>query len=214
MKIIPLKDCVQGSEKWEAIRRGRPTASRFSDIITPAKGEYSKGAKKYMRELIADCFTTDLPPAFTGNRWTDRGTENEGPARIAFQAHTGLDVQQVGFVLHDNGFVGCSPDSLIYDAVTWEPVAGLEIKCPSPATHVETVLDGEMPAEHKPQVHGSMYITGLDEWHFWSFCPGMKPFHQIIYRDEYTAKVGAAVEQFIIEFAPYRAEAISRLKIN
>lgn len=210
MKIIA---CQQGSEQWEAIRRGRPTASRFSDIITAAKAEYSKGAQAYIAELIAECFTTDVS-GFTGSRWTDRGTELEPEAREAFAAHTGLSVRQVGFVVRDDELVGCSPDALIYDPVSLDDIAGYECKAPTPKVHVQYVRDGKLPDDYKAQVHGSLYITELPEWHFWSYCPGMKPFHIITRPDEYTAKLSAAIDRFILEYAEARSQLIPKLKLN
>ena len=157
---------LQGSEEWFALRRGRVTASQFSRIITPAKGEYSKQAASYMRDLVVECFCPDYAK-FLGNKWTDRGTEMEPEARKAFEAHTGLVTEQVAFVTADRWqhVVGCSPDSLLKDEAG-NYVAGLEIKCPSPFTHAEYIEAGVLPDEYKAQVHGSMAVTGLNRWHF------------------------------------------------
>jgi hypothetical protein len=70
----------------------------------------------------------------------------------------------VGFVSQD-GF-GCSPDGLIYQftgstVYPNKPTHGLEIKCPSPETHIEWLLDGKLPDCHKLQVHASMIVCGV-----------------------------------------------------
>jgi hypothetical protein len=123
-------------------------------------------------------------------------------------------VIEVGFVTRSekDQVVGCSPDGFIVDPITMEPVAGLEIKCPAPKKHVETVAGGVLPKEHLAQVHGGMVVTGLDAWHFWSWVPGMQPFHAIVQRDDYTAKVEAAVNEFVISYAAARAALIPKLK--
>lgn len=217
--MIILPDHQQGSEAWFNVRRGRPTASRFGDIITPAKGEYSKSAIRYMHEIIASRFITDTDDAsgFFGTRWTDRGTELEPEARAAFSAHTGLEVTQVGFCVREvngqDGLAGCSPDGLIPDNEAMEYVAGLEIKCPLPKEHVATVAGGKLPDDHKPQVHGSMVITGLPRWHFWSYCPGLRPFHCIVERDDFTDKVEAALDRFTIEYAALRDQILPNLRL-
>ena len=211
-----IHNCIQQSEEWFAIRKGRPTASQFKKIITPAKGELSKQADKYIIELIAECFCPTYA-AFIGNNWTDRGNELEPEARKAFEDHTGLFVEQVGFVTQgDNGAwkhaVGCSPDGLLKNDAG-EYVAGLEIKCPSPTTHVEYVLNGVLPDEYKPQVHGSLAVTGLPRWHFWSYYPGMQPLHVVVERDSYTDKLTAALDKFLIDYGAAREKAIPKLQI-
>ncbi len=205
---------TQGSEEWLAIRRGRPTASRFSDIVTAAKCELSKSATGYIHELIAGTFVTDVSQDFLGTKWTDRGTELEPEARAAFSAATGLDVIEVGFITRADEVVGCSPDGLVIDPVTFEHIGGLEMKCPAPKKHVEIVAGGVLPLDFKQQVHGSLVITGLPVWHFWSYCPGMKPFHIAVYRDEYTAKMEAALDSFLIDYAAARRALIPKLKLS
>ena len=208
------KGFLQNSEEWFALRRGRATASQFKRIITPAKGEYSKQASAYMRDLLVECFTPDYAK-FLGNFWTDRGNEMEPEARKAFEAHTGLVTDQVAFVTADRWqhVVGCSPDSLIKGA-DGEYVAGLEIKCPSPFTHAEYIEDGVLPDDYKTQVHGSMLVTGLPEWHFWSYFPGLAPFHLVVKRDDYTEKMEAAIDRFIFEYGAYRERMTPKLQLQ
>lgn len=203
----------QGSEQWLAMRRGRPTASRFKDIITAQKGELSKSAKGYIAELIGECFCPEWVD-FAGNKLTDRGTEMEPEARKAYEAHTGYSVTEVGFCTRADGVVGCSPDALIPYPVSGGYIAGVEIKCPSPKVHVGWMIDGTLPDEHKQQVHGSMAVTGLDCWHFFSYFPGMKPFHIVITRDDYTEKLSASLDQFLIDYAAARTAVIPLLQVS
>lgn len=208
------KGFLQGSEEWFALRRGRVTASNFSRIITPAKAAYSAQAKSYMRDLVVECFCPDYAK-FIGNKWTERGTEMEPEARKAFEKHTGAATEQVAFVTAEKWghVVGCSPDSLILNMIG-QPIAGLEIKCPSPFTHAEYIEDGTLPDQYKAQVHGSMAVTGLDEWHFFSYFPGLQPLHLIVTRDEYTAKIEAAIDQFVIEYGAYRQMMTPKLQLK
>ena len=210
MKVFP--HVLQGSEAWTAIRKGRPTASNFDKIITAAKGDLSKQRFDYMATLISECFCPEFV-TWTGNFATDRGNELEPEARQAFMDHTGLNVVQVGFCTQDNGVVGCSPDALIINDAG-DYIAGAELKCPFPATHVKYVADGVLPDDYKQQVHGSMAVTGLNEWHFWSYFPGMMPFHLKIERDDYTAKVGSALDQFMIEYGALSARVKPQLIVT
>ena len=208
------KGFAQGSEEWFALRRGRVTASNFSRIITPAKAAYSAQAKSYMRDLVVECFCPDFAK-FIGNKWTDRGTEMEPEARKAFEQHTGLVTEQVAFVTADKWghVVGCSPDSLILNANGFS-IAGLEIKCPSPFTHAEYIEAGVLLDQYKAQVHGSMAVTGLDQWHFFSYFPGLQPLHLVVTRDDYTAKIEAAIDQFVIEYGAYRQMMTPKLQLK
>lgn len=209
MKIY--HDLEQGSDEWKLVRKGHPTASRFSDIITAAKGELSKSAQPYIRELIGESFCPDWEE-WLGNKYTDRGKETEPEAREAFS--TILDapfaVKEVGFVLGDDLVCGCSPDGLIYEGEAL--VSGVEIKCPSPKVHVGYVLDGGLPSAYKQQVHGSMVVTGLTCWHFWSYFPGLRPHHIIVQRDDYTAKLQAALWEFVASYKAEYAKAVPQLK--
>ncbi len=202
---------LQGSDEWHAMRRGRPTASRFKDIITAAKGDLSKSAKSYIAELIGETFVPSWID-FAGNKFTDRGTELEPSARKAFIEATGMPVKEVGFCTRNDGVVGCSPDGLIEEGADY--VAGVEIKCPSPKVHVGWMMDGTLPDDHKQQVHGSMAVTGLTEWHFWSYFPGLQPFHLIVRRDDYTEKLSASLDQFLIDYAAAREAVIPKLKLK
>lgn len=192
MKIL---DVIQGSPEWDRERAFRATASHAAEIITPAKGELSKSASKLIAKLIAECGWAGKDIEQFETRAMQRGHELEPIAREAFATETGFDVKEVGLcVAHDN-ICACSPDGLIYNGQTL--AAGLEIKCPLKETHAEYVLAGDLPDTYKPQVHWSLAVTGLDTWHFWSFHPAYKPLHVIVRRDAYTAKVEAAMGQFV-----------------
>lgn len=208
--MIIHKDIIQGSSEWLAIRKGHPTASRFDDILTPT-GALSKSSMAYIRELIAECFCPDFQE-WVGNKYTDRGSAMEPESREAFAKHSGLTIEQVGFVLADDRVCGCSPDSFIMR--NGQPVAGLEMKNPAPKAHVGYVLDGVLPPVYTQQVHGSMAITGLSEWHFWSYFPGMRPFHHIARRDSYTEKVEAALKDFVKNYRTAMTDAVPKLKLT
>jgi hypothetical protein len=76
------------------------------------------------------------------------------------------------------------------------------------------VMAGKLPDEHSQQVHGSMAVTGLNSWHFFSFFPGLQPFHIIVYRDAYTAKLSASLDDFLIQYAAARSAVIPKLSLQ
>jgi hypothetical protein len=209
--VIVHKDIIQGTPDWLLVRKGKPTASNFSKIVTAAKCDLSKSADSYINELIGETFAPDFEPEFQGNWMTRRGTEMEPQARLAFQAHTALSVEQVGFVTHDNGILGCSPDGLIVDGGQY--VAGVEIKCPAPGTHVEYVRAGGLPDTYKQQVHGSMCVTGIRQWHFWSYFPGMQPHHIVVTWDDYTSRMLETMLKFCEQYQKVYNEVTPKLKM-
>jgi len=123
----------------------------------------------------------------------------EPEAREYYAFEQDVVPQQVGFILNDAGTLGCSPDSLI-----GKP-GGLEIKCPDGPTHVKWLRAGVVPDEHKPQVHGSLIITGREWWDFLSFCPGYEPLLVRVTPDGFTEKLQAHLDRFLTEYQAARA---------
>lgn len=187
MRII---DVIQGSEAWEQIRKGLPTASNFSRIVTPARGQLSSAWTGYAATLMAELSGAVVPMMPT--QWMDWGTEQEPYAVAAYEKLTGLKTEVVGFVFpDDHGRYGCSPDRLVaHDGL-------LEVKCPKPETLVEYHVNGEFPGEYRPQVQGQLYITNREWCDFFVYHPQLKPFLIRVERDEkYIANLAVALEEF------------------
>lgn len=187
MRIVNV---IQGSEAWEKLRCGLPTASRFDSIVTPAKCKLSSSWKSYAAELIAQemGLIVQPPPSF----WMDHGMEMEPKAIAAYEKITGVQTQVIGFAFpDDHGRYGCSPDRLVGEDGL------LEVKCPKPETLIQYHANGEFPAEYKPQVQGQLFITGRSWCDFMAYHPDMKPFLVRVESDlEYQAKLAIALEEF------------------
>src|SRR6185312_13291104 len=121
-----LHDCEQGTAEWYACRIGRPTASRFDEIVTPT-GKYSAQARKYAFQLIAERALKIPTESLDGQMWMERGKELEPQAADLYSfLNEGVELSKVGFITTDDGKIGCSPDRLAGDC-------GLvEFKCPAP----------------------------------------------------------------------------------
>lgn len=201
MKILNLE---QGSEEWFSARLGKPTASRFKDIITPAKGDKSASYKGYMYELIAERLTKEKDNGFK-SEWMQRGNDIEPLARSSYEFLHDTEVSQVGIMLNDEMTIGASPDGLIGDT------GGLEIKCPKPSTIVKYMLDDRLPLEYKPQVMGSLWISGREWWDFLAFHPSMDFFEIRVYRDEdYIKKMSQHINDFVDEMQTHYEKILSR----
>lgn len=188
MRIL---ECEQKSPEWYAARCGIPTASEFGNIITPKRGDYAAAADVYVNELIDEIVRPNADRGWEGNRHTRRGNFLEPEARELYAfMHDDVDLQPIGFIVSDDGTMGCSPDSLV------NPDGGLELKCPDGPTHVKWLRAGGIPDEHKPQVHGCLIVTGRPWWDFMSYCPGYAPLIVRVAPDEYTAKLAAHLIRF------------------
>jgi hypothetical protein len=183
---------VQGSPEWYQARAGRATASCFAQLM--AKGE-GKTRAKYLRQVLAERLT-GKPVETYHNGHMDRGQEQEPFARMAYEDHTGAIVREVGFIPHPELMAGCSPDGLINSE------GGAEIKSVIPTVHVETMMRGKYPPEHRAQIQGSLWLTKRQWWDFCSYCPDMPERLQLyvfrVERDEkYIETLAAEVCHFL-----------------
>ena len=189
MRIV---DCEQGTPEWFEARLGVPTASCFGKILT-ATGKPSKQAAGYMEELLAEWLAGGPLESFS-SMWTERGKETEAEARDYYEFTSGDDVEQVGFVLRDDGLAGASPDGLIGDE------GGLEIKCCSPHVHVAHLLRDGIPTEYIPQVQGGMWVCNRQWWSFVAYHPTLPSVIVRVERDdEYIEALAEAVYLFAIK---------------
>lgn len=190
MKII---DCVQGSDEWLAARLGIPTASEFHKIITAAKGDLSKQARKYAHGLVVEALlgrSLEKPP---GNLWAmARGTALEPLAIQQYSFTNDVEVRAVGLVTTDDGRIGGSPDGLIIGTR-----GGLEVKCTLDEGHMGIFIDGPGD-DYKQQVQGNLAVAELEWWDLYAYHPELPPVTIRTYRDEpYIAKMNAALGEFL-----------------
>lgn len=199
---MKVHNVLQGSVEWEQLRLGIPTASRFDEILTPAHRKYSKGARKYIWELIAEEIMgeqIERPTTFA----MERGTDLEPEARGWYAFDQDVAVETVGFVTSDDGTVGASPDGLI------NLDGGLEIKCPGAIKHMENLFGADI-AKYG-QVQGNIYVCERDWWDVVSYHPKLLPAVTRTYRDDgYIKDLEAALDQFKDELAEAR-EYIKKL---
>lgn len=198
---VYVRDVEQGSDTWYAMRKGIPTASMFSKIITGTTLKKSSSAAKYQRELCGELLGGK--PEFQGNKWTERGNEIEAEAREDYEFLNGVDIEQVGFVYQDESKrVGCSPDGLV------GVDGGVEFKCPSAAVHVEYLLKPKLiPCTYISQVRGSLYVTGRDWWDFVSYYPGVQRVLVRIYKSD-TKQI-----EWVEKFEDYMGDFLRDLEV-
>lgn len=192
---MKIHDVQQGSGPWLALRLAIPTASEFDNLITPLwKIKTGEAPKSYLYQKICEKFMGTF--ADGGSSFAmGQGSILEHEAIPWFSFAHDLNVQRVGFVTTDDERIGCSPDGLIGED------GGIEIKCPSPTTHLRYWVDGILPKEHAAQVHGSMFVTGRKWWYFLSYSRQFPALLLRVERDEKIQQaIGEALDGFLRDY--------------
>lgn len=190
----------QRSEEWFALRRGIPTASKFSVVMAEGRdGDESLSRAKYMDLLAGEIMSGITAETFQSEEMR-RGVAMEPIARERYASARFDELVQVGFVrrrLPSGRYIGCSPDSQVGGRSGRK---GLEIK--SVAQHLMIrLLDGPaggFPPKFRAQVQGTMLVTGWVEMDLMLYSEGMpdlQPFY--VPRDEpYIKKLSDQLEVF------------------
>jgi len=181
----------QRSEEWFKERLGHLTASRASDAIAKV-GTATR--RDYAIQLVTERLTGLQTKSFT-NASMQWGTEQEPVARAAYEAHTGVFVEQTGFHKHTTiKWLGASPDGFAGSGL-------IEIKCPNSNTHVDYLISKEVPAKYKPQMLTQLIVTGRTWCDFVSFDPRLPDHLQLfIVRYEPTQEDLKTIEIQLVTF--------------
>lgn len=192
-KIGPVTlhlDLEQGSDEWHRLRARSLGSSEFATAAGAGKTRDALLEAKVIAEA------TGIIPQGYSNSWIDRGTKLEPqaadwlePELRRIYAAAGIELiglATVGMMQHDD-FPGLhsSPDRLV-EAGRWIngkwvpiwPMPVVEIKCPSPAVHLEYLADwvkhgaGWHPTKYRWQNKVHRVFGGVC-W-FCSFDPGCR----------------------------------------
>jgi len=194
--VPKIHDVAQLDAEWHKLHIGRVTGSELQNLVTPEFAiRTGEMPKTYLYKKLAEAYRGQILPGFS--TWaTEQGQELEYEARAWYSlTYDDHKCSLVGFVEHDSGRCGASPDGLLGED------GGLEIKCPEPHTHVKYLMQGVLPKEYAPQVHMNLYATGRKWWRFVSYRRGFPEFVLHIDRDEkIIEQIEKALERFYVEF--------------
>jgi hypothetical protein len=211
---VIVHECEQYTPAWEAARLAKATASRAADIVAQPRKGYPEAAVR-MDYRVELALARIVGRVVEGNgyksKWMERGLMMQDEAVAAYEAETGELVQAVGFLEHDELPIGCSPDGILGHFA-----AGLEVKCPKPATHFGYLqLKGKLPAEYLPQILHSLFVTGLPYWDFASYhpdFPGATQLYRVrVARDAVAADL-AAYELALRLFLTHVEKTVEQLR--
>jgi putative phage-type endonuclease len=198
---------LQRTPEWYEARLGKVTASRVADVMAKTKSGYSASRANYMAQLICERLTGTQGDTYQ-NAAMAWGTEQEPAARGAYEARTGLLVQETGFVPHPTILMsGASPDGLVGDD-------GLvEIKCPNTATHIDTILSEAVPGKYIAQIQWQMVCTGRQWCDFISYDPRVPEKMQLwVKRVQRDQKLIDEMENEVFNFIEELESKIDALK--
>jgi putative phage-type endonuclease len=164
----------QGGEEWRLARCGHITASRLHAATAKgARGGYLSTRQDVIWQVIEERLTGIPAEVFQtyAMRW---GTETEPAAIAAAELICGFSVEPAGYVQHSSiPMTGASPDGLIgQDGL-------IEVKCPTTKTHLQTLLNGRVPEQYRPQMQWQLACTGRDWVQFVSFDPRLPVEYQL-----------------------------------
>ena len=197
----------QRTDEWFAARLGKVTGSRVSDVMSKTKSGYSATRANYMAQLICERLTGVKAESFTSAAM-EWGVEQEPFAIAAYEALAGVFVEAVGFIEHPTiALAGASPDGFV------EPEGLIEIKCPNSATHIDTLLNGDVDSKYIKQMQWQMACTNRQWCDFVSFDPrlpgNLQLFVKRIPRDEAAIK---AMEMEVTKFLSELATKVQQLE--
>ena len=207
-----IRDIVQGSPEWMALRVGKIGGSRVSDVLTEGRNGESLTRRKYKNELIRERLTgrkldTYKTPAM------QRGIDLEPMARAWYEVKYNTFVDQVAIVLHPTIEGGqCSPDGIVEATNSL-----IEIKIPNPENHLDNILTGGKQLEqYYDQVMWQLACMPEKEFcDLISFDPEMpdhlQGFVKRIYRDDEYIK---NMEDKVILFLQEIETIVNNLKEN
>ena len=189
----------QGTEAWFADRLGKVTASNLHKVLCRTKTGYGADRGHYMTQLVLERITGQRAESYT-NAAMQWGIEQEPFARAAYEARTGVMVDELGFIQHPTiDASGASPDGLVGDD-------GLvEIKCPETKTMLEVWL-AKSPVEGKyfAQMQWQMACTDRSWCDYVVYDPRMPAKAQLFVTrvnrdDKFIAEAETEVRKFLAE---------------
>ena len=207
-----MNEVDQGTQAWYDARAGHITASRIKDVMAqPRKGQKDSAMRKaYMAQLVGERLTGKSLEDDSRSNFFDirRGKDLESKARTVYDLRRNETVDTAGFVKHPTlPMAGCSPDALV------GKLGLAQIKCPRRHVHLDWIMAGVVPSEHKDQMLFELSCHPEREWNdFVSFVEDFPEHLQLfvvrLHRD--LARI-EAIEEAVAKLNSEIEEVLSRL---
>ncbi|MDN5491359.1 MAG: YqaJ viral recombinase family protein [Acinetobacter sp.] len=198
---------LQRSEDWHADRCGKVTASRVKDI--DAKPKTGKALNAIGLTILTERLTgvQEETPTTKAMQW---GIDQEPYAIAAYENETGNFVISTGLIDHPSiENCGASPDGLVGKD------GQIEVKCPTPSVHLNTLLLQEIPSEYLPQITLQLACTRREWCDFVSYCPLLPEHLQIVVIRVFTKDLDiSGIEMAVIKFNQNIFKALQQLELK
>ena len=163
-------------------RCGKLTASRMHQALDmTAKGAEGAKRRALKYEILAERITGDAVPHHV-NAYMQWGIDQEPAAKAAYELATGRLITPCETIDHPEiDLFAATPDGLL-------PSGVIEFKCPQTTTHVQWMLAGGVPDQHKPQILVQLACTGREHAVFVSYDPRVRDPRRQLHIAEWTPK--------------------------
>ena len=191
-----MDNIEQRTDDWFTARLGKVTASSLHKVLARTKTGYGADRANYLTQLVLERVTNSKAEGYV-NAEMQWGLDQEPFARAAYEAHTGVLVDEIGFMPHPTiEMSGASPDGLVGDS------GMVEIKCPSSKTALECWLsDDPVESKYFAQMQWQMACAGRDWCDYVVFDPRMPQKAQLfIYRVNRDNEWLATTEKEVVKF--------------
>lgn len=199
-----INDFEQGSDEWKEFRRGKISGTRLGEVYSPRGGR-----KIGFYEVIAERLS--LEP--DGEDRMERGLRLEQEAIDLFCDVMEKKVERPAVCVSDiNPNIIQSPDGLIKKGKKY--TEAVEVKCISPARHIQAVVENEVPKEFESQMIQYFIVNEhLEKLYFVFYDPRIVavPLHIIeVTREELGDRIGK-FQAFQLEQLREMDEIVERL---
>ena len=169
----------QGTDEWRQARCGSVGASDAPAVVRRTKTGYSADRETLMANKVLERIT-NTPVDIYKTPAMLQGTAREPDARLLYSMIKGVEVEEVGLIQHPRiDGAHASPDGFVL-VPGGTAIAGLiEIKCPMPAKHLDTLLNETIINDHIVQMQWQMACTAHAWCDYVSFNPDFPPHMQM-----------------------------------
>jgi hypothetical protein len=179
----------QGTDAWRQARCGSIGASDAPRGVRRIKsGGYSADRESLMAEKVLERLTNTPFEKFKSAAML-RGIEREPEARLLYSMVRGAEIEQVGLVPHT--FIKgahASPDGYVLEPGGTALAGLIEIKCPEPAAHLDTLLGETISNDYTVQMQWQMACASMPWCDYVSYNPDFPPAMQLwikrVHRDK------------------------------
>lgn len=190
-------DAEQRSDAWRQARVGRATASNAHKILARNRdGKEAADRRNYRVQIILERLTGKPQESGYQTDAMRQGIEREPLAIAAYEARTGLLIEQTGFLAHTELMCGASLDGHLGDFETL-----ISVKCRQPAAHWAFLRHGEIPGASLAQIRHELFLTGAKAHTYVSWNPDFPERQQLKFVEMKRAELDVYdYEQELIKF--------------